>query len=311
MTAERGATRKDFLRALAGAALLSAGSEAQAETTSGRKLLIVVAHPDDEYAFAATVYRLVRELGWIADQVIVTDGESGYRYSTLAEVYYGTHLTNQADARANLPEIRKQEATRAGRILGIRRHYFIEQKDLGFESDAASADTSNWDRALIEGRISSLLERERYDVVLTLLPTAETHGHHRAATLLTLSAVEKMPEADRPFVFGAEPRAKSEAERSFIGLASEPLTATTSAAPVFTFDRTRAFGYRSRLDYRIIVNWVIAEHKSQGLFQTQFGADQLEQFWLFQTSGDRMGRRAGGFSAAFEIAPTVAGGRRL
>ena len=29
---------------------------------------IVVAHPDDEYACAATTYRLVRKLGWIADQ---------------------------------------------------------------------------------------------------------------------------------------------------------------------------------------------------------------------------------------------------
>jgi LmbE family N-acetylglucosaminyl deacetylase len=304
MMAGTGATRKEFLLALAGGAVLPAPIEAQTQSASGNKLLIVVAHPDDEYAFAATAYRLVRELGWIADQVIVTDGESGYRYSTLAEVFYGTQWTNPADARSNLPKIRKEEAARAGNILGIRRHYFLEQKDLGFESDPAAADTSNWDRAFVDARISSLLERERYAVVLTLLPTAETHGHHRAATIAALSAVEKMEVANRPLIFGAEPRAKSAAERSFVGLASEPLTATHSAVPAFTFDRTTTFGYRSALDYRIVVNWVIAEHKSQGLFQTQFGVDQLEQFWLFRASGDATAPRTAGFSAAFGVGPS-------
>jgi hypothetical protein len=35
----------------------------------------------------------VRELGWAADQVIVTNGEAGYRYSTLAEAVYGVALS--------------------------------------------------------------------------------------------------------------------------------------------------------------------------------------------------------------------------
>jgi len=61
-------SRKDFLLAMAGAALLPHLAAAQA--TSG-KLLLVVAHPDDEYAFAANTYRLVRESGWIADHVTI------------------------------------------------------------------------------------------------------------------------------------------------------------------------------------------------------------------------------------------------
>ena len=75
-------SRKEFLLGLAAPALLPA-------RTTGGRLLIVVAHPDDEYAFAATTYRLTRELGWTADQVVITDGESGYRYSALAEAVYG------------------------------------------------------------------------------------------------------------------------------------------------------------------------------------------------------------------------------
>src|ERR1035441_8566576 len=94
-------TRKDFLLALAGAALLPQTLSAR---TGPGKLLIVVAHPDDEYACAATTYRLVRELGWTADQVILTDGESGYRYATLAEVFYGAGLTHDGDGRARLAD---------------------------------------------------------------------------------------------------------------------------------------------------------------------------------------------------------------
>ena len=85
---------------------------------------------------------MVRELGWTADQVIVTGGESGYRYSALAEVYYGTGLTQEGEGRARLAAIRKQEVLSAGKILGIRQHYFLDQKDVGFDTDAATASSA-------------------------------------------------------------------------------------------------------------------------------------------------------------------------
>ena len=52
------------------AALLTAEQQTSVGGTQP-KLLIVVAHPDDEYMFAATTYRLVRELHWVADQVVI------------------------------------------------------------------------------------------------------------------------------------------------------------------------------------------------------------------------------------------------
>ena len=271
-------TRKDFLLAMAGAALLPHTLPAQ---TGPGKLLIVVAHPDDEYACAATTYRLVRELGWTADQAILTDGESGYRYATLAEVFYGTGLTHEGDGRARLAAIRKQEAVRAGKVLGIRQHYFLDQKDAGFATDASSADSRNWDRPRLRAFLDDLLAGERYDAVFTLLPTAETHGHHRAATLLAMEAVSAMPEDRRPLVLGVDARAKAAGPATFRG-----------AAPLLVFDRTAAFGYRNALNYQIVVNWVIAEHKSQGLFQIEYGKADSEQFWLFDISGPYAVQRA-------------------
>lgn len=264
-------TRKEFLLALPGAA-------AVAHTAAGepvrRKLLIVVAHPDDEYAFAATTYRLTRELGWAADLVVITNGEGGYRYSALAESVYGVSLTKEREGRSRLPAIRRKEAVSGGKVLGIRHHYFLDQQDSGFARDAAKAPAGNWDRSRILNVLGDLLHREAYDAVFTLLPTAETHGHHRAATQMAMEAVAAVEEGRRPLVLGAEPRGADEAVARFAGV-----------EPALTFDRNTSFGYQNALSYQIVVNWFIAEHKSQGLFQTDCGRHRWEEFWVLASGG--------------------------
>jgi LmbE family N-acetylglucosaminyl deacetylase len=287
-------TRKDFLRNLAGLALLPTGAPAQ---STPPKLLLVVAHPDDEYMCAASTYRLVHELGWTADQVVISNGESGYRYASLAESVYGVALSTVADARANLPAIRKEEVVQAGKILGIRQHYFLDQRDLGFSTSAAQADTSNWDRPHISQFLSDLLNRERYDAVFTLIPTAQTHGHHRAATILALEAVSLLPPDRRPLIFGVDANSRRDPPPSFTALPSVPLTVPVSADSFLVFDRTTSFGYHHALNYQIVVNWVIAAHISQGLFQVDAGRHELEQFWLFKASGNDALARARKFRA--------------
>lgn len=281
-------TRQAFLLAVPAVAL----ARRAGEETPRRKLLIVAAHPDDEYAFAATTYRLTRELGWAADHVVITNGEGGYRYSTLAEAVYGLGLTAESQGRSRLPAIRKRETLAAGKVLGIRRHYFLDQRDSGFATDAASASTNNWDRAAVLSFLTSLLHRERYDAVFTLLPTPETHGHHRAATLLALEAAVTLPEDRRPLLLAADPCAATAPTELFGGLPDTPLTRTRDQRPVFIFNRDAHFGYRDALNYQIVVNWIIAEHKTQGLFQTDSGKHQLEQFWLFEGSGREADSRA-------------------
>jgi LmbE family N-acetylglucosaminyl deacetylase len=284
---------------LAPALLVAVFMTAQAQThglsRGGQpKLLIVVAHPDDEYMFAATTFRLVRELHWTADQVVITDGESGYRYASLAETVYGKKLVGVSEGHANLSAIRKEEVLRAARILGIRKHYFLDQKDLGFRISAADASVENWDKPKITRFLANLLARERYDAVFTLLPTSETHGHHREATILALKAVATLDESERPLVFGAEAGPAHAGTQRYAGLASVPLTDTIGDQPAIVFDRNASFGYRNALNYQIVVNWVIAEHKSQGLFQTDTDKDEFERLWLFRVSGkDAAGRAEG------------------
>jgi LmbE family N-acetylglucosaminyl deacetylase len=277
-------TRKQFLT-VAGAAAL-AGAMRAAETPSGApKVLLVVAHPDDEYACAATVYRIARELGGTVDQVVITDGGGGYRYSTLAEKLYGVALAPQSGSPANLVRIRREETLAAGRILGIRNHLFLEQKDAGFTLDPDEGMKKLWASPTVVSLIAALLKTENYDFVFTLLPTPETHGHHQAATVRALQAVETLPAVNRPAVLGADPTPAAQPPVAFTGNPHFPITAVWSGDPVFEFDRRARFGFNQSLNYQIVVNWMIAEHKSQGLFQTDSNKDDIERYWLFRVGG--------------------------
>src|SRR3954454_12902795 len=90
------------------------------------RLLLVTAHPDDETMFAGAVYQATHALGAQVDLVVLTHGEGGFRYATLAEPLYGLRLTDEAVARVHLPAIRKRELLGAARILGLRDCVFLE-----------------------------------------------------------------------------------------------------------------------------------------------------------------------------------------
>jgi len=166
------------------------------------RTLLVVAHPDDEYYFAATVYRMAVQLGGKVDELIITNGEGGFRYSSLAEPYYGKSLTTEAIGRKELPAIRRKEAINAGKVLGIEKHFFLGQKDERFTTDEEEGPNHEWNSALISARISKLLKQGHYRYVFTVLPRLTTHGHHQAATALAVSAIQALPENLRPVLLG-------------------------------------------------------------------------------------------------------------
>jgi hypothetical protein len=129
------------------------------------RVLLVVAHPDDEYEVGGTVYRISKELFGTVDQVIINDGEAGYRYSSLAVPYYGIDLTNEAVGRARLPGIRKEEARRAGRILGIQHQWFLNEKDDRFTLDAGESLQRSWHEERILRVLQQRLSKGHYDFV--------------------------------------------------------------------------------------------------------------------------------------------------
>lgn len=259
---------------MAGALMWTALLTGVAFAATPGKALIVVAHPDDEYYFAATVYRMAVQLNGRVDELIITDGGGGFHYSTLAEPYYKKQLTNETIGRRELPEIRKQEALNAGRILGIRRHFFLGQSDARFTTHEDDG-LHGWNSTLVVHKIAALVREERYQYILSVLPRSTTHGEHQAATALAAIAIQRLPENIRPVLLGfdTDPTDFQPTQKTQEG----QVWAFTHA---YVFDRTAKFGLHGALNYQIVVDWMIAEHKSQGLLQTMCGKDRREYAWI-------------------------------
>jgi len=85
------------------------------------RVLQVVAHPDDEYEVAGTVYRISKELLGTVDQVVITDGEAGHRYSSLAVPYYGIDLVVLLKSKTGLRETTPDENVRVEASSNLHR----------------------------------------------------------------------------------------------------------------------------------------------------------------------------------------------
>jgi LmbE family N-acetylglucosaminyl deacetylase len=270
-------------------AILVFALSANAQTTP--KVLVVTAHPDDETTMAATIYKITHEQGGIVDQVVITNGEGGYRYSLLAEPYYNLKLTEEKIGRENLPHIRKQELMNAGKIIGIRNYHFLDQKDLRFGLDEKEPLDSTWNTQWVQTRLKELLETNKYDFVFCLLPDSATHAHHKAATILALRAIAELKE--KPVVLAVATSNKTdEVQKNFTQLKNYTLTKIANGKPAFQVDRTVPFGFNNKLNYKIIVNWEITEHKSQGAMQTYMNDGDYENFWYFDSNSPAQFQKA-------------------
>lgn len=250
------------------------------------KVLVVTAHPDDETAMAATIFKISKEKQGIVDQLIITNGEGGYRYSLFGESIYGIKLTDEKIGRAHLPNIRKQELLNAGRIIGVRNHYFLDQKDKKFGLDEREPLDSTWNVKWVKERMDNLLSQNQYDFVFCLIPSDNTHAHHKSATLLALEAVKNA--SHKPIILGVNTSKGKESKAldtpkntPYFQLKNYEITKISDIQHPLIIDRSKPLGFNNKLNYHIIVNWEIAEHKSQGTMQNHMNESDFEQFWWF------------------------------
>lgn len=254
----------------------------------GPRVLAVIAHPDDEFAFAGALFKTATHLRGVSEILTITDGQGGFKYATFGALLHGLDLTDEAVGRRELPRLRLAEQVESAKLLGVRRLHYLGQRDHRYTTDLAEVlgrGAAVWDLAAVRRALDARLAAGAFDCVLVLAPTGETHAHHQAATLLALEAAARMPAATRPAVLCVEVEPALEA-----GSTNTPPVipaATTAAHPLarvvggpFVFDRTQRFGHRERLDYRALIDAAIARHVTQGSMLLLMGQGEREVYWL-------------------------------
>jgi len=234
------------------------------------------------------VYRLAVQLGGRVDELIITNGEGGFRYSTLAEPYYKKSLTIEAIGRKELPAIRRREAINAGKVLWIQKHFFFGQRDERFTTDEEEGPNHGWNSAFLTAKIATLVKQGHYSYVFLVLPRSTTHGHHQAATALAASAIQSLPESIRPVLLGFDTDAAD-----YVPTPQADKDERWTSSYANAFDRATTFGFQNSLSYQIVVNWMIAEHKSQGMLQTMVNKDPKEYIWIDLASAPEAQTRGG------------------
>lgn len=130
-----------------------------------RKVLAIVAHPDDMEFFAGGTMRKMAQEGSEIREVIVTNGERG-SYELRSE---------------DLIERRREEASKAAEVLGVRSVTFLGYPD-GMLADHRFNE--------IREKIMAQMRKHRPDVIITWDPFApfETHQDHRITGMAATEA---------------------------------------------------------------------------------------------------------------------------
>lgn len=254
------------------------------QRTLPKAILVVSAHPDDELSFGATIYASTHTAGVPVDLAVLTDGSGGYGHAQLAASLYGIKgLSSDAVARTELPSIRKKECMASGNIMGIRHYYFFDYRDDSYTLEPEPA-FATWDVAVIKRRLGALIVERGYDLVFVILPSADQHGHHKAATILLLETVLGISPAQRPYILAAPELNSANAQP--VPYTQMPNYGVTRVQDTHTyqFDRTAKMLGSKLIDYRVLLRLLIAEHKSQGSLLLITEPQPVEYFTSFAIS---------------------------
>jgi len=145
------------------------------------KLLVTVAHPDDEAFGCGSLLAHAARHGVEAVVACATRGELGEPAPGLC------HVPPSPD---ELGAIREAELRAATEILGVSRVEVLGWRDSGVDGDPAPGSLCAAPAADVEAAIADVLDRERPDVVVTL-DASDGHRDHAVVRDATLAAVDR------------------------------------------------------------------------------------------------------------------------
>src|SRR4051794_29948207 len=145
------------------------------------RVLITVAHPDDETCGTGSVIAAAAEAGADVTVCCATRGEAGE----------ATGLLPGQD----LGEVREAELRAAGTLLGASRFVLLDYGDSGMTGDAAAGTLVAAPIGEVTNRIEDVLRDVDPDIVITLDPEfGNGHRDHVAVARATIAACESRPD---------------------------------------------------------------------------------------------------------------------
>ena len=144
------------------------------------RLLVTVAHPDDETFGTGSVIAAAAQAGVEVTVCCATRGEAGEGHGL--------------PAGADLAAIREAELRAAGAILGVHRVVVLGYGDSGMDGTPAEGTLTAASTAEVAERVAAVIAEVQPDVVVTLDP-AGTDGHrdHTAIGQATIQACQALP----------------------------------------------------------------------------------------------------------------------
>ena len=142
-----------------------------------RRLLVVVAHPDDEAFGCGSLLAHASAHGVASTVVCATRGELG-------EPSPASGLSRQ-----ELPAAREAELREACRLLGVERVELLDYVDSGVDGEPAPGSLAAADPHELSRRVARLVDDVRPDVVVTL-DASDGHRDHAAMRDATLAALD-------------------------------------------------------------------------------------------------------------------------
>jgi LmbE family N-acetylglucosaminyl deacetylase len=151
-----------------------------------RKVLVIIAHPDDEIFVAGTICLCV-EKSFKVELVCATDGEGG-----------GGELVCESSG-LSLAEVRRRELSLSAAVLGISKVSFLNQPDV---AEPQRPGTVTWDQPKIVDALVQQIKEATPELVLTHGPLGG-YGHpaHQLLHYCVMAAVEAASFSGSVFSF--------------------------------------------------------------------------------------------------------------
>jgi N-acetyl-1-D-myo-inositol-2-amino-2-deoxy-alpha-D-glucopyranoside deacetylase len=137
------------------------------------RLLVVVAHPDDESFGCGSVLASASAMGYDTAVLCATRGEAGASRVPTDE----------------LGAVRERELRAAAAILGVGQVRLLDHVDSGMSGDPAPGTLAAADPAEVADEVRGVIDEIRPDVVVTL-DASDGHRDHAVVRDATISAVD-------------------------------------------------------------------------------------------------------------------------